>query len=45
MNLRATGGATHKAGPVKVQPPFLNNNIEILIAPKVGGGCLAVSLL
>jgi len=29
---RATGGAAHHAGPVKVQPPFLNPMIELVVA-------------
>ena len=29
---RATGGATAQVGPIKVQPPFLNNIIQINVA-------------
>jgi len=29
---RSQGGAAHNAGPVKIQPPFLNPMIEVLIA-------------
>merc|ERR1719436_591136 len=29
---RAQGGAAHNAGPIKIQPPFLNPMIEVLIA-------------
>ena len=43
LSRRKTGGASHHAGPVKVQPPFLYPMIEILVAAKVSSSAEAVA--